>query len=767
MGSGAAAAPAVCHPPPVRGWAYAHLVETDPRAPIAHVAEDGSAVQTLVEHLECVAALAAKFVEPFCDGEWGRIAGQWHDLGKFSAEFQAKIRSEPGFDEFTETDRAGGRVDHSTAGALLAQSVFGGSGGAAFVSDAISAVVAGHHAGLPDLVGQLDQRIRAKGGLLGKALAGGPPPKLLAAARPPPPACVRATQDRDAAKRDWELWVRFLFSALVDADSLDTEAFCNPTRSAERGRFPSVSELAENLDRHLAALGSRTGPVAEARRRVQEAVRLAATRSPGIFTLTVPTGGGKTLASLLFGLRHAVAHGLDRVIVVPPFTSIIEQTAEVFRGAIGRDAVVEHHSALDPQNNSRRGALAAENWDAPVVVTTAVQFFESLFANRRSRCRKLHNISNSVVVLDEAQTLPPELLAPILDVLKALVSGYRVSLVLCTATMPALGRRERFPHGFERSVELAPAPEALADTLRRVDVRWPTDVETPEPIDALALRIVAEGRVLGIVHRKADAVLLTQKLDRLDGAERTRHLSGNMCPAHRAAVLGEIRGSLDRGDPVRVVATQLIEAGVDVDFPVVFRALAGLDSLAQAAGRCNREGKATRGRLEVFVPATLPPPGAPRAGAAVAREMLAIDAELDLFSPRVHEEFFRRLYATRSLDHHGIQALRSDRAFAQVAERFSIIEDGSTDVIVPWGLGAEYLADLQRNGPDRTRLRRLQRFHVRVPGNCHRKLMDAGALEEVGEAVTALKWSHRELYTERFGLVVGGVVAADADAFVV
>jgi CRISPR-associated endonuclease/helicase Cas3 len=742
-------------------------VGTEVQAAIAHTREDGSAVQTVIEHLEGVADLASRFVSPFCDPAWGRLVGRWHDLGKFSAEFQQKIRAENGFDEFSEADTSGRRVDHSTAGALLARAVFGDTGGAAFVSDAIAAVVAGHHSGLPDLVGQLDARLQAKRDLLEKAKAGKPPPCLLSADRPPAPACIRATTDTDSALRDWELWVRFLFSALVDADSLDTEKFCNPGAAEERGAFPAVSELAGRLDEHLDALRSRDGPVAEARRRVQDAVRSGVGQPQGVFTLTVPTGGGKTLASLLFGLRHAAAHRLDRVIVVPPFTSIIEQTAEVFRGAVGADAVVEHHSALDPKNLSRRGALAAENWDAPVIVTTAVQFFESLFANRRSRCRKLHNIARSVVVLDEAQTLPPKLLAPILDVLQALVCGYGVSLVLSTATMPALGRRERFPHGFARSVELAPDPTTLAADLRRVDVRWPEDVESPEPMETLAARIAAEPRALAIVHRKSDAVTLVRELDRISGAALTHHLSGNMCPAHRSAVLAQIRDALARGADVRVVATQLIEAGVDVDFPVVFRALAGLDSLAQAAGRCNREGRLGRGRLEVFVPMTSPPPGAPTAGAAVTRELLASDRALDLFSPRVHQEFFKRLYATQQTDQLGVQALRSSRAFAQVAEKVSLIDDGSTDLIVPWGFGAALLEDLRCRGPDRSLLRRLQRFNVRVAPSIHRKLVAAGALEEVASSVTALSASHRELYTERFGLLVGEVVAADADAFVV
>jgi CRISPR-associated endonuclease/helicase Cas3 len=734
---------------------------------IAHVSPDGTRIQTVEDHLRGVAELAARFVEPFCPGAWGEIAGRWHDLGKYSPEFQAKIRAETGFDEFAEAEPSAGRVDHSTAGAVLAYEILGGKVGYALATDAIAAVVAGHHAGLSDLFGALDQRIRAKAHFLARAKLGSPPPELLLATLPEAPRCVRIGVPRDETVRDWELWVRMLFSAVVDADSLDTEAFCDPQRSAERGLFPLVSELGARLEDHLHHLCGAPGAGAPARQRVQEAVRAAASRPPGVFTLTVPTGGGKTLASLLFGLRHAAAHGLGRVIVVPPYTSIIEQTADVYRRAIGVDSVVEHHGALDPRRDTRRSALATENWDAPVVVTTAVQFIESLFANRRSRCRKLHNVARSVVVLDEAQTLPPDLLAPILDVLKALVRGYGVSLVLCTATMPALRRRQHFPHGFEAPVELAPEPEALADALRRVEVTWPASMDSSEPWDTLAQRVTAEPRVLAVVHRKADARLLTELLDRATGNSATRHLSGNMCPEHRATVLGEVRSALKQGEPIRVVATQLIEAGVDVDFPVVFRALAGLDSLTQAAGRCNREGRAASGRLEVFVPPTRPPRGAPAAGESVARGMLAADPDLDLFSPAVHESFFRQLYASATLDGHGVQALRAERKFEQVAQAFRLIEDGATEVVVPWGRGAELLSELERLGPDRRRLRALQRFVVRVPGSVFQELGGAGALEEVGGALTALRSTFSNLYTERFGLVVGAAPAADPEAFVV
>jgi len=730
-----------------------------PPAAIAHVSADGGHVQLLADHLAGVARLAGDFSEPFCDRRWGELAGRWHDLGKYASDFQEMIRAATGLDEFADDNAANARVDHSSAGAVHAMQTLGKG-----LGDPIACVVAGHHAGLVDREVELLPRLAVKAHRLVEALKGGPPPAILAPEVLERPACVRSGGD-ESARRDWELWVRMLFSALVDADSLDTEAFTDPASAKMRSGYPAMGELADRLEDYLGRLGQgRTGPVIERRQAVQESMRQESLRQPGIYTLTVPTGGGKTMASALFGLRHARQHGLKRVVIVPPFTSIIEQTAAVLRAALGDESVIEHHSALDPDRESRRAALAAENWDAPVIVTTAVQLLESLFARKRSRCRKLHNLASSVIVIDEAQTLPPELLAPVLDVLGSLVRGYGATIVLSTATQPALGRRAGFP-GLDIVGELAPDPGGLADALRRVEVSWPPAGGAPEAWPALALRVAAERSALSIVHRKADARELVAALDALGLAPV--HLSGNMCAAHRSQVISEIKARLREEGPLHVVSTQLVEAGVDLDFPVVFRALAGLDSLAQAAGRCNREGTRERGRLEVFLAPTSPPRGAPEAGLQVTREMLAATPGLDLFSPQVHGEFFRRLYASRDLDRHGIQALRAAHRFRAVADTFRIIEDGAVELAVPWGEGEALLAGLARGGPSRRLLRRLQRFVVRVPRRLFERLQAAGAIEEIPDFGPVLGAAFHHLYSDRFGLDPGDRPTAEPEAFVV
>ena len=352
----------------------------------------------------------------------------------------------------------------------------------------------------------------------------------------------------------------------------------------------------------------------------------------GLFTLTVPTGGGKTLASLSFALEHAVRHGLRRVVYVIPFTSIIEQTAEVFRQALNTsDDVLEHHASFDWERaaEARRDdgegpdglaklRRAAENWDVPIVVTTAVQFFESLFAARTSRCRKLHNLAGSVIVLDEAQTLPIPLLRPCMAALQELTANYNASVVLCTATQPALRQQDGFKNGFpiDDTRELAPEPKDLYARLKRVKVEHLTEPVTDETI---AARFAEQPQMLCIVNSRAHARALFEAIRELPGAA---HLTTLMCPRHRRIELAKLRERLKTKEPVRLVSTSLIEAGVDIDFPEVWRAAAGLDSIAQAAGRCNREGRAALGRTVVFEPAEAKPPKELKAFWQAARPVL-------------------------------------------------------------------------------------------------------------------------------------------------
>lgn len=439
-----------------------------------------------------------------------------------------------------------------------------------------------------------------------------------------------------------------LFSCLVDADYLDTEAFFDRAgngRLRRSGELPSLAALRDRLDAKLA--GFRVDkPVNERRAEILQTVRQHATLPPQIFSLTVPTGGGKTLASMAFALDHAIAHGLRRVIYVIPFTSIVEQTAAVFRdafGDLGDAAVLEHHSAFADDKTTKPEAreklkLAMENWDAPVVVTTAVQFFESLFADRPSRCRKLHNIAGSVVIFDEAQTLPLPVLRPCVAALDELARNYRTSVVLCTATQPAL-KAPDLKGGFASVCELAPDPKRLADQLKRVRIRH---IGTAG--DELLAQMIAERpQVLCIVNNRRHARVLFEAIADRPGA---RHLSTLMCAKHRSKVLAEVRQALKEGEPCRLVATSLIEAGVDVDFPTVLRAEAGLDSIAQAAGRCNREGSRPLADSEVLIFASddqwVPPPELQQFAAA-AREILRHHGD-DLLAPEAIDGYFRLLY---------------------------------------------------------------------------------------------------------------------------
>jgi len=490
-----------------------------------------------------------------------------------------------------------------------------------------------------------------------------------------------------------------------------------------------------------------------------------ATGPKGIFTLTVPTGGGKTLASMSFALRHAAAHDLDRVILVIPYTSIIEQNAAVLKRIVGDENVLEHHTNFDP-GDQRKYWLDAENWDAPIIVTTSVQFFESLFGNKTSVARKVHAIANSVVVFDEVQTLPPGLLLPIVDVMNELVNRYGSSLVLCTATQPALERRPGFPVGLSDTREIVSDPQRHFVMLQRVDARWPLDLYAAEPWPQLAARVLEQPRSLTIVHRRDDARRLCELLP-----DDTLHLSAAMCPRHRTQVLREIRRRLSADETCRVVSTQLVEAGVDLDFPVVFRALAGLDSLAQAAGRCNREGNADRGILEIFVAETLPPPGVLRKALDAARIVASQrGGEPDLFTdPEIFTTYFMQFYGTPTHEKQ-IQTDREALHFETVAENFQMIDNGQESLVVPLDRRCEEILDAlrKREGNPRIHRRRLQQYTVAVPRRQMADLRKSGAVLETaeGSGILVLTEAFKPMYHPRFGFTSMNVVAGDPERFI-
>lgn len=738
--------------------------------PIAHAAQnpDGSwrDPHDLADHLVGVAALAACHARAFGAEDWAHLAGLWHDLGKYHSRFQHYIRKVSGFDAEAHIKGEAGKAPHSTAGAMLACDRFGAAG------RVLAYLIAGHHAGLYDWFGGLDARLDSADSRdeLNEALAEHPPADILDHGTFAPD--LRAIP---GGKEGFALWVRILFSCLVDADFLDTEAYMDAGKAEQRSNWPDVQTLLDQFDSFMARKTVAADPtqVNQLRADILRQCREKAHEAPGLFSLTVPTGGGKTLSSMAFALEHAKRYNKRRIIYVIPYTSIIEQTADIFRDIFG-DAVIEHHSnaEVDPDHENHKSRLACENWDAPIVVTTNVQFFESLFAAKTSRCRKLHNIVDAVVVLDEAQLLPPEFLQPILDVLNLLTQHYGVTVALSTATQPALATREYFDarnnmRGLDNVREIMSDPDALYRALERVNVRLPADWNTPVSWDVLANEISQCDSVLAIVNRRKDARELWQRMP-----EGTLHLSALMCGEHRSQTIRQIKARLKGGITTRVVSTQLVEAGVDVDFPVVYRALAGLDSIAQAAGRCNREGRLTehgmQGEVVVFVPPQPAPLGLLRKGEDACRSVLhghtGKPLERVLFA-----RYFEKLYHACDLDAQGIgELLKVDGQtlavnFRTAAEKFKLIQDeDSAPVIVRYcGLDGnddtvdELLNTLRKNGPERWLMRKLQRYTVTVHSREAMKLLSQGDIEEAipGLYVQVSDW----LYHPDLGLNPDGL----------
>ena len=725
-------------PPDHRPDPWAHTRQTD----------KGLENHDLIEHLQEVARLAAGHAAPFGGQAWAHLAGLWHDLGKYRPGFQRYLRAASAADaENAHIEGGAGRVSHSTAGALLACERFGVPG------RVLAYLIASHHAGLYDWHSEfnnLEARLDAEASRaeLQEALAAAPPEIL------DPGDFTPELRNLPGGSAGFALWLRMLFSALVDADFLDTEAFMDAGKASARGAWPALATLRTAFDAHMDALAARAPdtPVNRLRVRILAQCRAKAGDAPGSFSLTVPTGGGKTLASMAFALDHALAHGQRRIIYVIPYTSIIEQTVDVFRGIFG-EAVIEHHSNAesDPGRERLRSRLACENWDAPIVVTTSVQFFESLFAARTSRCRKLHNIVGSVVVLDEAQLLPPEFLKPILGALNLLTRHYGVTVVLSTATQPALARQEYFDPqkniaGLDDVRELmqggphVQTPDELYRDLRRVRVRLPADWQARAAWEDLAAELAAQPSVLAIVNTRRHAAALHALLPK-----GTLHLSALMCGAHRADVIDAIKARLAAGVPTRVASTQLVEAGVDLDFPVVYRALAGLDSIAQAAGRCNREGRLPDlGEVVVFIPPDPAPPGLLAKGEGACRSVLH-GHEGDPLDRALFERYFKQLYYQCALDKHGIEKLLAVYGqtlavnFRSAADKFRLIDDAGQASILVRYRGADgrdpaidqFLEQLRRKGPERWLMRALQRYTVTIHQRDAQRLFAQGDITEL------------------------------------
>ena len=719
--------------------------------------------QLLSEHLTDVGELAAQKASFFGAMDLARVTGLLHDLGKYTDEFQRRIAGEAV------------RVDHATWGAKLAVERYPHLG---FL---LAYAIAGHHAGLANGIDSgertaLSERIR------GRQL-----PILDDAWRhelalPEQLELPKLFRHPERSSFQAAFFARMLFSCLVDADYLDTEAYyervgasgLSEDRSATRALpSPSLHSLRSRLDEYLSGF-TPDSPVNRVRADILRHTRCAAELGPGLFCLTVPTGGGKTLASLVFALDHAIKHGLRRVIFVIPFTSIVEQNAAVFRSALGElgdEAVLEHHSAFiadqPPKSDAERYQskaklrLAMENWDAPIIVTTAVQFFESLFAARPSQCRKLHNIAGSVVILDEAQTLPLKLLRPAVAAIDELARNYRSSIVLCTATQPALNAPD-FRGGLENVRELAPNPPELFRKLDRVRVRYVGMLDD----DALAAQLRELDQVLCIVNNRRHARALYQALADEPGA---RHLTTLMCAKHRSKVLTEVRVRLKAGEPCRLVSTSLIEAGVDISLPTVYRAEAGLDSVAQAAGRCNRNGERAAELSEVRVFATAnsdwaPPPELRQFAQAAQEVMRQPQFRDDPLSPSAIEAYFRLLYwqkGDKELDAANLLGLcaasRIDSLpLETLAAEFRMIDTVQMPVIVPFDDDArEYLKSLRHVDKSGGLARKLQPYLVQLPRNGFDALRKAGAIQPVAPE----KWGEQfmelvnmDIYSREFGI---------------
>jgi len=726
--------------------AFAHSREGD---------GDRSRWHLLEEHLHKTAELARRFASAWHAGDWGYLAGLWHDIGKYSSEFQQRIGAAGGEDAHIEN---AARVDHSTAGAKHANGAIKNKG----FGKAIAYVIAGHHGGLPDgisaescLRSRLEKQIPSYDKCPQEILA--PKPLELPLAIAPDRGGVQSS-----------MFIRMLYSCLVDADFLDTEAFKNSQRGQQRQGYRTLNELEAVFFERFGEMRKTTpdSPVNRERKLILDQCLKASQKDMGLFSLTVPTGGGKTLSSMAFALRHAAKHGLKRVIYVIPFTSIIEQNAAVFRSMLGEDAVLEHHSNFESENEDHRSRLAAENWDAPIIVTTNVQFFESLFANRSSRCRKLHNIAESVVILDEIQTLPPPFLLPCLETLKELAATYRTSIVLCSATQPAIQKRTDFAMGLEGVTEIIDDPHELARSLKRTDIT----VLPQTPDTELAEQMRKYEWALCVVNTRRHARNLYTAME---GADGLYHLSALMCPVHRRQVLDVIRRRLSDVQACRVISTQLIEAGVDIDFPVVFRSVAGIDSVAQAAGRCNREGKLERGKVFVFVPESGIPAGHFRQTAQAAESVIRRHAN-DILSLAAIEDYFRLYYWTKGdgLDEEGILAMlhagcqKGDFPFKTVAEKFRFIKDEMKPVVIPFDDAARTLIrTLDYCEKPAALARMLQKYTVSVYPNEWGRLLSFGSIDMKAGMFPVL--IDEALYKKDLGLCADDPLQRDAEDLLV
>lgn len=684
----------------------------------AHSRNKSGLRQPLLDHLRNVSKRCEGLAEWFGLPSCGRLLGLWHDIGKLQRGFQEYlIAGEQAESAGKKLKRKG--PPHSPAGAARAFQHI----------EPIAMVIAAHHEGLrcrADLANRLrtdySQRAEVKEVLEGCVAY--EPSDLAAIVEEAKTELAAIAGDVSSA----EFAVRFLLSALVDADRLDTEAHYEPERRELRAAGPSLQDMEEKLHEELGRLKKeKKTTVNRVRNQVLDACLQAAKHEPGIFRLTAPTGAGKTLSSLAFALRHGVHHGLRRIVAAIPYTSIIDQTAQVYRKILGPESVLEHHSAVrewdraaldmsgeEWEDLKTKLHLATENWDVPLIVTTTNQLFESIFSNHPSRLRKIHNLARSVIIIDEVQTLPVELLQPTLEAIRFLCTRCGTTVVLCTATQPAVEGCKHL-HGLDGIRDILPDAPKHFRALSRVSYEWPTRKLAWSEI---AEMMRSEEQVLAVVNTRSDALRLFDAL----ADENALHLSASMCGAHRREVLAEIDRRLKKSEPCRVVSTQVVEAGVDLDFPVVMRAVGPLDRIVQVAGRCNREGKLAKGKVIIFDPEEgHEPQGTYRSGTDQARTLIA-EGELDPDDPAMFERYFGLLYGIVECDAHGIEELRKHFKYPEVAKQYRFIEkDTEAVVIAEWHrekvesiLHSIRMRMTQGLSPSREDFRKLQPYMVNM-----------------------------------------------------
>ncbi len=708
---------------------------------ISHLFQDGHGqwhIQTNEEHSEGVARLASCFAGEFGMPEWGRTLGLLHDKGKESNTFQQHIRKNSGYDPAIEVI---GDYHHAFVGAKMASSLYGKN-----AENLLTNQIYSHHTGLHDYDEMPD-------------LAKDIPPEIDIAVS----KCTLNKPPFKIDDKDFHHLSRMLFSCLVDADFLDTESFMDEKSYQLRGRNISFQLLESRLEEHLDTLnkGAADTVVNKVRRQVQQCCLESAISPKGFYSLTVPTGGGKTLSSLRWAIKHALHNGQRRIIIAIPYTSIIVQTASILKKIFGEENVLEHHSNVDPERIKdeelrRRMSMAAENWDAPIIVTTNVQLFESMFSNRPSACRKLHNIVNSVIILDEVQTLPIGFLQPIVDSLKTYQKIFGVSVLFTTASQPVLSGliegcnpNAQF-EGIGHITEIIPPSYVLHDKLRRVRL----DIDNrPQSYDELAVQLMKHPRVLCIVNTRRDAKEIFSRLPK-EGI--TLHLSRMMCPLHVSETIAYIKQALldDNNKVIRVVSTQLVEAGVDIDFPVVYRQEIGLDSLLQAAGRCNREGRYEICTTHMFSLAKEHslPSGLMQ---AANNARLSLAATSDWFAPGTMTEYFKQLYCrAENFDVSDTKRYLyriNELYFDTASKNFKLISETGMSVIVAWKDGMRLIEEFKRNGPSYAIMKKLGQYTVSINDRNFKDLLSMGVVDEVYDGIYVMENALQ--YDECLGLI--------------